>query len=87
MLCCQGTQGVVSKRPRLELDKRLEKFRDEVVQCLMHEILEEMNGRMTGVGMARLVDDVTYDVTEGLIEFQKSMISWEELHPFIRNQK
>ncbi|MDE1763886.1 MAG: hypothetical protein KGH88_06545 [Thaumarchaeota archaeon] len=65
------------RKPRLYVSKSLAEFRDEVVRCILREMRQEKANWKKEMGVALIVDEVRYDVTEDIREYQKAIKSWE----------
>lgn len=56
------------------MSKALAEFRDEVVKCILREMRQEETNWQKEMTVALIVDEIRYDVTEDIREYQKTKI-------------
>lgn len=74
------------RKPRLYVSKALAEFRDEVVKCILREMRQEEADWKKEMSAVLIADEIRYDVTEDIREYQKTIKSWKNSNE-LQNQK
>lgn len=73
MMKVTSIEGISLSRPFLYLNIALEEFKEEVVRDILDEMLEESDKKIKEIGLAHVIDEIEYDVTEGIKEYQLAL--------------
>lgn len=63
-------EGISLSRPFLYLNIALEEFKEEIVRCILDEMLEENGKKIKKIGLDYIRNEIEYDVTEDIKEYQ-----------------
>ncbi len=73
MLGCRCRDDKAPRRPHLYVASPLVEFREEVVKSILREMLEERGKKIMEIGVAHVIDEIEYDVTEDIKEYQLAL--------------
>lgn len=73
MMKVTSIEGISLSRRFLYLDIALEEFKEEVVRGILEEMVEENGRKIKEIGLVHVTDEIEYDVTEGIKEYQLAL--------------
>lgn len=78
LLRFQDDEEKYPRKPKLYVSIGLAEFRDEVVKCILREMRQEESNWKKEMSPVLIADEIRYDVTEDIREYQKVLKSHKQ---------
>lgn len=70
---CHCGEISAPKKPLLYLDESFAEFLEQVVKSILDEMWDESGRRIMEMGLAHVVGEIEYDITEDIQEYEKEL--------------